>query len=137
MFEAVEDLFRSFGPDEWFRVLIPALDPVADVGFEGVDAAVVAALQEIGGDVGEEPFDLVDPGRVGRGEVHVESGVHVDEARAAGSVRDHIDARTTTRLLFGMINSIVEWFRPGGPLTAKELADDVVKVAFEGILRAR
>ena len=62
MFEAVEGLFRSFGPDEWFRVLIPALDPVADVGFEGVDAAVVAALQEIGGDVGKEPFDLVDPG---------------------------------------------------------------------------
>ena len=62
----------------------------------------------------------------------------VDEARPAGSVRDDIDARTTTRLLFGMINSIVEWFRSGGgPLTAKELADDVVKVAFEGILRAR
>ena len=34
-----------------------------------MDAAVVATLEEIGGDVGEEPFDLVDPGRVGRGEV--------------------------------------------------------------------
>jgi len=36
---------------------------------------VVRALQQVGGDVGEEPFYLVDPGRVGRREVHVESGV--------------------------------------------------------------
>jgi AcrR family transcriptional regulator len=57
----------------------------------------------------------------------------VDEARANGSLRDDIDARTTTRLLFGMINSIVEWFHPGGQLTSEKLADDVVKVAFGGI----
>ena len=57
----------------------------------------------------------------------------VDEARADGTLRSDIDARTTTRLLFGMINSIVEWFHPGGPLTAEKLADDVVKVAFGGL----
>lgn len=28
-FEEAEDLFGGFGPDEWFRVLIPVLDPVA------------------------------------------------------------------------------------------------------------
>ncbi|MEX1079382.1 MAG: TetR/AcrR family transcriptional regulator [Homoserinimonas sp.] len=57
----------------------------------------------------------------------------VDEARADGTLRRDIDARTTTRLLFGMINSIVEWFSPEGPLTAEKLADDVVKVAFGGL----
>ena len=57
----------------------------------------------------------------------------VDEARADGTLRSDIDARTTTRLLFGMINSIVEWFSPEGPLTAEKLADDVVKVAFGGL----
>jgi AcrR family transcriptional regulator len=57
----------------------------------------------------------------------------VDEARADGTLRGDIDARTTTRLLFGMINSIVEWFSPEGPLTAEKLADDVVKVAFGGL----
>lgn len=57
----------------------------------------------------------------------------VDEARNDGSLRDDIDSRTTTRLLFGMINSIVEWFKPGGPLTAEKLADDIVKVAFGGL----
>ena len=40
-----------------------------------MNAAVVAAVEQIGGDVGEEPFDLVDPGGVCRGEVQVESGV--------------------------------------------------------------
>ncbi len=58
----------------------------------------------------------------------------VDEARSAGSLRSDVDARTTTRLLFGMINSIVEWFRPGGTMTAGSLADDVIKVAFYGVL---
>ncbi|GAB3032029.1 TetR/AcrR family transcriptional regulator [Parafrigoribacterium mesophilum] len=58
----------------------------------------------------------------------------VDEARSEGSLRSDVDARTTTRLLFGMINSIVEWFRPGGAMTADSLADDVIKVAFYGVL---
>ena len=58
----------------------------------------------------------------------------VDEARTAGSLRSDVDARTTTRLLFGMINSIVEWYRPGGAMTADALADDVIKVAFYGVL---
>jgi len=60
----------------------------------------------------------------------------VDEARVEGSLRADIDARTTTRLLFGMINSIVEWYRPGGPLTPDQLADDVITVAFDGVARA-
>ncbi len=60
----------------------------------------------------------------------------VDEARADGTLRDDIDARTITRLLFGMINSIVEWFHPDGPLSAEKLADDVVKVAFGGLRRS-
>ena len=57
----------------------------------------------------------------------------VDQARTDGTLRSDIDARTTTRLLFGMINSIVEWFNPAGPLSAEKLADDVVKVAFGGL----
>ena len=57
----------------------------------------------------------------------------VDEARADGALRDDIDTRTTTRLLFGMINSIVEWYRPEGPVTASKVADDVVAVTFGGL----
>lgn len=60
----------------------------------------------------------------------------VDEARADGALRVDIDARTITRLLFGMINSIVEWYKPGGALTPDQLAEDIISVAFDG-LRAR
>jgi AcrR family transcriptional regulator len=60
----------------------------------------------------------------------------VDEARDDGAMRADIDARTTTRLLFGMINSIVEWYRPDGPITPDRLADDVISVAFDGLAKA-
>ncbi|MCU1635484.1 MAG: TetR family transcriptional regulator [Cryobacterium sp.] len=60
----------------------------------------------------------------------------VEAARREGTLRSDIDPRTTTRLLVGMINSIVEWYRPGGPMTPERLAQDVLAVAFTGI-RAR
>lgn len=57
----------------------------------------------------------------------------VDAARQEGSVRSDIDPRTTTRLLFGTINSIVEWYKPGGPLPAQKLADNVITMVFDGL----
>ena len=59
----------------------------------------------------------------------------VDAARREGSIRSDIDPRTTARLIFGTINSIVEWYRPGGPLTAEKLADDVILMVFDGLHR--
>ncbi|MCU1551645.1 MAG: TetR family transcriptional regulator [Glaciihabitans sp.] len=59
--------------------------------------------------------------------------VLVDQARAEGSLRQDVDSRTIERLLFGMINSIVEWYRPGGSLTRDQLASDVIAVAFDGL----
>lgn len=60
----------------------------------------------------------------------------VHAAQAEGSLRADLDAGTTSRLLFGMINSIVEWYRPGGALDGEALADATVSVALDG-LRAR
>lgn len=59
----------------------------------------------------------------------------VSAAQQDGTLRADIDPGTVTRLLFGTINSIVEWYKPGGPLTAKKLADDVISMAFEGLHR--
>jgi len=53
--------------------VVPGFDPVPDVGFEGLDGAVIGALEQVCGHVGEEPLDLVDPRGVRRGEVHVEA----------------------------------------------------------------
>jgi AcrR family transcriptional regulator len=61
----------------------------------------------------------------------------VTAARDAGELRSDIDPRIAERLLFGMINSIVEWYRPEGPEDASRLAADVVAVAFDGLRTAR
>lgn len=57
----------------------------------------------------------------------------VAEAQAEGSLRSDIDAAVVARLAFGMINSIVEWYRPGGREGADRLADDVVAIALDGL----
>ena len=57
----------------------------------------------------------------------------VDAARTEGTLRSDIDPRTTTRLLFGTINSVVEWYKPGGPISPEQLADDVISIMFDGL----
>lgn len=57
----------------------------------------------------------------------------VRAAQADGAVRADVDASVATRLLFGMVNSLVEWYRPGGPEDAEALARDVLTVALDGL----
>ena len=62
--------------------------------------------------------------------------VVTDLVRAAedeGIVRPDIDAAVTSRLLFGTVNSLIEWYRPGGGLSADDLADALVISTFEGL----
>ena len=58
----------------------------------------------------------------------------VAEAVRDGDIRPGADAMLTARLLFGLVNSIVEWYRPDR--RAAPLADQVCAMAFDG-LRAR
>lgn len=60
----------------------------------------------------------------------------VVEARDEGSLRADVDPAIVTRLLFGMINSIVEWYRPDGPETPEQLADDILTIALDGLSRS-
>ncbi|MFT4082870.1 MAG: TetR/AcrR family transcriptional regulator [Nocardioides sp.] len=60
----------------------------------------------------------------------------VAAAVAEGAVRDDLPPALASRLLFGMVNSLVEWYRAGGPVDAATVADAVAAMAFEG-LRAR
>lgn len=57
----------------------------------------------------------------------------VAEAQREGLVRDDLDGAVATRLIFGMVNSIVEWYRPGGPVDRERLAHDVVAVVVDGM----
>jgi AcrR family transcriptional regulator len=74
----------------------------------------------------------------------------VREAAADGDVQDDLDPAVVTRLLFGMINSLVEWYRPTTSddqrsfrahaprhtrMAPADLADSVVRLAFDGLRR--
>ena len=50
-----------------------------------------------------------------------------------GSLRADLDTELVSRLLFGTVNSLVEWYRPDGPLDPTHLADPLVGLAFEGL----
>jgi AcrR family transcriptional regulator len=59
-----------------------------------------------------------------------------DLVRAAedeGDVRPDVDPAVTSRLLFGTVNSLTEWYRPDGGLSADDLADALVSTTFEGL----
>ena len=57
----------------------------------------------------------------------------VTEAVAEGDLRSGIDPAIAARLLFGMINSLIEWYQPRGSTSGADLADIVVSVAFNGL----
>ncbi len=56
----------------------------------------------------------------------------VREAVEAGEIRAGVEPALAARLLSGLVNSVVEWARPG----AGTLPADVARAAFEGILPA-
>ncbi|RCW46999.1 TetR family transcriptional regulator [Halopolyspora algeriensis] len=62
-------------------------------------------------------------------------GELVAEAEHEGSLRLDVDPALTSRLLFGMVNSLIEWYRPRHGLTKNEIADAVTKIAFDGLRR--
>ncbi|GAB6984110.1 TetR/AcrR family transcriptional regulator [Nocardioides pyridinolyticus] len=57
----------------------------------------------------------------------------VEAAAAEGAVRGDVPPHLISRLLFGMVNSVVEWYRPDGPVSADELAAAITALAFEGL----
>jgi AcrR family transcriptional regulator len=57
-------------------------------------------------------------------------------AERDGDIRPDVDPAITARLLFGMVNSLVEWYRPdrgSRPTGPDALADAVCAVAFDGL----
>lgn len=54
----------------------------------------------------------------------------VAEARDEGALRADADPAVVARLLFGMINSLTEWYDPAGALTPDDLADTILALAL-------
>ena len=57
----------------------------------------------------------------------------IAEAQRDGDIDPDRDALITARLLFGLVNSIVEWYRPTRRPGTRPLADAVCAMAFEGL----
>lgn len=61
----------------------------------------------------------------------------VKQAVGDGDIRPDVDPAVTARLVFGMVNSLVEWYRPRrGTADAADIADAVCAVAFDGLRRS-
>ncbi len=56
----------------------------------------------------------------------------VQAAQRERSVRADIDPALATRLIFGMSNSVAEWYRPNGRMGAQEIASAIGRIVFEG-----
>jgi AcrR family transcriptional regulator len=50
-----------------------------------------------------------------------------------GALRADVDAALVSRLLFGMVNSLVEWYRPDGDVSPDDLAEAITTIAFDGL----
>ena len=59
----------------------------------------------------------------------------VAAAIAEGDLRIDIDTALVTRLIFGMSNSVTEWYQPGGRLSARDMAGAIEAIIFEGLRR--
>jgi AcrR family transcriptional regulator len=57
----------------------------------------------------------------------------VNQAQTKGEIRVDIEPGLITRLLFGMLNSITEWYRPGGGLSVDDVVAAATRIAFKGL----
>nr|BFF17722.1 TetR/AcrR family transcriptional regulator [Promicromonospora thailandica] len=57
----------------------------------------------------------------------------VRQAAAEGDLRADVEPDVISRLVFGMVNSLTDWYRPGGPLDDAALAATVSGVLFDGL----
>lgn len=54
-------------------------------------------------------------------------------AVADGDLRADLEPRLTSRLVFGLVNSVVEWYRPEGLETGEAVADAVASLVLSGL----
>jgi AcrR family transcriptional regulator len=61
----------------------------------------------------------------------------VAQAVRDGDIRPDVDAMITARLLFGLVNSLVEWDRPARRADTEPLADALCAMVFDGLRTRR
>jgi hypothetical protein len=56
----------------------------------------------------------------------------VAEAQDEGQLRPNLDTTLIVHLAFSMSDSVVEWFRPDGTWSHREVVDTVLEVMLDG-----
>ena len=57
----------------------------------------------------------------------------VAQGQEDGELRQDVSGKSAPRLMLGMVNSIVDWYQPGGSGTVEDLADTAVAMVFSGL----
>ncbi|WP_091790214.1 TetR/AcrR family transcriptional regulator [Pedococcus dokdonensis] len=68
-----------------------------------------------------------------RREIDARLAALVTEAIDEGSLRSDVPPALVSRLLFGMVNSLVEWHRAGGGVERAQLSEAITTIAFDGL----
>lgn len=61
----------------------------------------------------------------------------VEEGQEAGVLRDDILPGVTARLIFGVVNSMADWYHPGGEASLDDIAVMVQKFVWKGLSSPR
>jgi AcrR family transcriptional regulator len=57
----------------------------------------------------------------------------VRAAAGEGALRRDLPPDLVSRLLFGMVNSLVEWYRPGGEVSSSAVSNAITTIVFDGL----
>jgi AcrR family transcriptional regulator len=145
-YESKEALL-SAALDEALEGLAAAVDEAAaatrdDSAYERLRATVARAVEILAEHLPAVTLLLRVRGNSPLERSAIERRRHIDErlavlVRAAakeGELRTDLDPELVSRLVFGLVNSLVDWYRPGGSLNPEALASAVVGVLFDGLL---
>ena len=146
---ASKEALLSAALDEGLAGLSSAVDAAADATRDGtaydrLRATVAAAVHILVEHLPAVTLLLRVRGNSPLEKSALERRRHIDEqlarvvrqAAEEGDLRDDVDPEVISRLVFGMVNSLVDWYRPDGPISPDTIAEAVVGVLFRG-LRAR
>jgi AcrR family transcriptional regulator len=70
-----------------------------------------------------------------RRDIDAQLATLVRAAMDEGALRSDLSPELVSRLLFGMVNSLVEWYRAEGAVSADDLSDAIATFAFSGLNR--
>lgn len=57
----------------------------------------------------------------------------IAKAQESGEIRSDISPAVLTRMCFGLVNSLADWYEPDGELGPERIAQDVVALLFGGL----